>query len=65
VHLICDDCEDDQVLPQVMTLTVAADIPNWVNAWNKDPKPFVWTRTASEILDTLAAYCRRIKDSGH
>ena len=42
-----------------------ADIRRWINAWNKDPKPFVWTKTADEILDTLAAYCRRINDSGH
>ena len=40
-----------------------ADIRKWINAWNKDPKPFVWTKTADEILDTLAAYCRRINDS--
>jgi transposase len=42
-----------------------ADIRKWINEWNKDPKPFVWTKTADEILDTLAAYCRRINDSGH
>jgi transposase len=42
-----------------------ADIRTWINAWNADPKPFVWTKTADEILDTLAAYCQRINDSGH
>ena len=42
-----------------------ADIRRWTNAWNKDPKPFVWTKNADEILDTLAAYCQRINDSGH
>jgi transposase len=42
-----------------------ADIRKWVNEWNKDPKPFVWTKTADEILETLAAYCWRINDSGH
>ncbi|OIJ98368.1 hypothetical protein BIV24_05835 [Streptomyces colonosanans] len=25
----------------------------------------VWTKTADDILDTLAAYCTRINDSGH
>jgi hypothetical protein len=35
-----------------------------VRAWNADPKPFVWTRTADDILETLAAYCGRINDSG-
>jgi hypothetical protein len=33
--------------------------------WNTDPKPFVWTKTADEIVDSLAAYCRRINDSAH
>jgi transposase len=41
------------------------DIRAWVNEWNKQPKPFVWTKTADEILETLAAYCERINDSGH
>jgi transposase len=40
------------------------DIRTWINEWNKDPKPFVWTKTADEILETLAAYCERITDSG-
>jgi transposase len=42
-----------------------AGIRKWINEWNKDPKPFVWTKTADEILETLAAYCERINDSGH
>jgi len=41
------------------------DIRKWINEWNKNPKPFVWTKTADEILETLAAYCQRIIDSGH
>jgi transposase len=42
-----------------------ADIRKWINHWNADPKPFVWTKTADQILDTLSAYCTRITDSGH
>ena len=41
------------------------DVRKWINEWNTDPKPFVWTKTADEILDTLAAYCSRINDSRH
>ena len=37
-----------------------ADIRRWINEWNKNPKPLVWTKTADEILETLATYCRRI-----
>jgi transposase len=42
-----------------------ADVRRWINEWNKAPKPFVWTKPAAQILDTLAAYCERINDSGH
>jgi transposase len=42
-----------------------ADIRKWINEWNKNPRPFVWTKTADQILETLAAYCERINDSGH
>ncbi|AQW48012.1 IS630 family transposase [Streptomyces violaceusniger] len=41
------------------------DIRGWINEWKKNPKPFFWTKTADDILDTLAAYCTRINDSGH
>ena len=42
-----------------------ADIRTWIETWNQDPKPFVWTKTADEILSSLARYCQRISDAGH
>lgn len=39
---------------------LAADITAWVEHWNNDPKPFVWTKTADEILDRLARYCAAV-----
>ena len=42
-----------------------AAIRTWITNWNDDPKPFIWHKTADEILDTLATYCSRISDSGH
>lgn len=44
---------------------LTASIRTWIVGWNDDPKPFVWHKTADEILDSLAAYCQRINDSGH
>ena len=41
------------------------DIRAWIDQWNQNPKPYVWTKTAEQILETLAAYCERITDSGH
>jgi transposase len=42
-----------------------ADIRKRINEWNKDPRPFAWTKSADDILETLAGYCQRIIDSGH
>ncbi|MFJ3176631.1 transposase, partial [Streptomyces roseus] len=41
------------------------DIRAWLTGGNEQPRPFVWTKTADEILDKDAAYYRRISDSGH
>ncbi len=42
-----------------------ADIRNWVKAWNADPKPFVWTKTAEQILNSLARLLQRTTGAGH
>ncbi|MBM9617647.1 IS630 family transposase [Streptomyces zhihengii] len=39
------------------------DIRTWIAAWNTGPKPYVWTKTADEILERLASYLNRIPDS--
>ena len=41
------------------------DIIAWTQNWNQNPKPFVWTKAADAILETLASYCKRINDSRH
>jgi transposase len=41
------------------------DIRAWVDTWNANPRPYVWTKTAEEILDSIARYCTRINESGH
>jgi len=30
-----------------------ADIRNWITLWNEDPRPYVWTKTADDILESL------------
>lgn len=48
------------------TKELEASIAHWVDQWNEDPKPFVWHKSADEILETLATYCQRMtSDSGH
>ena len=41
------------------------DIRNWISTWNDDPRPYVWTKTADQILESIARYCTRINDSRH
>src|SRR3989441_4780114 len=40
-------------------------IRRYVAVTNAAPKPFVWTKTADEILDSVARFCHRISNSGH
>jgi transposase len=41
------------------------DIRDWIANWNEDPRPYVWVKTADEILESLAGYCNTINASGH
>jgi transposase len=42
-----------------------ADIRAWIETCNDDPKPYVWTKTADQILESIATYCTRINESRH
>ena len=41
------------------------DIRAWIKTWNDNPKPYVWTKTADQILESIATYCTRINESRH
>jgi transposase len=40
-------------------------IARYIAVTNERPKPFVWTKTADDILASVARFCHRISDSGH
>jgi len=42
---------------------LAADIEAWVASWNENPTPFVWHKTAGQILERLAGYCQAINET--
>jgi transposase len=42
-----------------------ADVRRWIEQWNANPRPFAWTKTAEEILDSLARYLQRISGGEH
>jgi transposase len=38
------------------TKQLEAAISDWIDTWNENPRPFVWHKSAEEILESLAAY---------
>ena len=42
-----------------------ADIRAWIDTRNDNPRPYVWTKTADQILASIGNYCNRINDSRH
>jgi transposase len=42
-----------------------AAIRAYIAETNADPKPFVWTKTADQVLTSVARFCQRIPNSNH
>jgi transposase len=40
-------------------------IKDYLETHNQDPKPFIWTKTADEILNSIARFCVRTSGTGH
>jgi transposase len=40
-------------------------IYKWIETYNENAKPYIWSKTADEILDSVANFCERISNSGH
>jgi transposase len=40
-------------------------IMRYLEVANENPKPFVWTKTADEILEAVARFCVQTSNSGH
>jgi len=36
------------------------DIRSWIDTWNENPRPYVWVKTADEILKSIAGYLERL-----
>jgi transposase len=44
---------------------LTASIQAWIDTWNQDPRPFVWAKTADQILDSITRYLQPISNSEH
>jgi len=40
-------------------------IRTYLEIYNADPKPFIWTKSAEQIFESLKRYCERINETGH
>jgi transposase len=47
------------------TLELERAIRDYVDHRNRHPKPFIWTKTADEILTSIERFCQRISGTGH
>jgi len=47
------------------TRELEAAIRAYLEHHNRHPKAFIWTKTADQILDSVARFCKRISNSGH
>jgi hypothetical protein len=47
------------------TYALEQAIRHYVAATNAAPRPFVWAKTADEILASVARFCWRISNSDH
>jgi transposase len=47
------------------TLELERAIRHFLDVHNQDPKPFVWHKTADEIIESVKRFCTRINASVH
>jgi len=40
-------------------------IKDYLNIYNENPKPFAWTKTADQILESVARFCMRTSETAH
>jgi transposase len=47
------------------TLALERAIRDYLKTYNTNPRPFVWTKTADQILASLVRFCERTSGTGH
>ena len=53
-------CLDRGVFCSLEDLTTIQD---WIKLWNVSARPFKWTKTPDQIIDSTCRYCARISRS--
>jgi len=52
-------------LPAWTAFSAPTALEDWITTWNRNAKPFAWTKSADQIIDTIGHYCSRISNSAH
>ena len=47
------------------TFELESAIRDYIDIRNRNPKPFVWTKTADDILASIERFCKRTSGTGH
>ncbi len=47
------------------TAALEKAIRHYLAVYNENPKPFIWTKSADDILESVARFCKRISETGH
>lgn len=47
------------------TMELERAIRDYLDIYNEQPQPFIWTKSADDILASIARFCERISDSAH
>ena len=72
MHIVCDNYATHKtpLVKNWLTAhkniqTLERDIRTWATGWNENPKPFIWTKTAEQILESLVRLMKRTTGAGH
>ena len=45
------------------TLALETAIKEYLEVYNEEPRPFIWTKSADQILESIQRYCKAITDT--
>ena len=65
LHLVRSICAHWERGDHSSVQALEADIRAWIENLNENPRPFAWTKTAEEILNSLAEYMVKISGAPH
>jgi hypothetical protein len=71
VHLVLDNLKTrkTQLIHDRGAFTSTASLETVIQSYiaetNANPKPFIWTKTADDILASVARFCLRTSNSDH